>query len=248
MNIKIHPTKEASGKAAAEAGATLIRGALADKGEARIILATGTSQFEVLSHLINQPDIDWQRVTGFHLDEYVGIPITHRASFRKYLWERFIRKLSIPMQAFHYVNAEHNPKAEVERLNKLVDEAPIDVAFVGIGENGHLAFNDPPADFDTEDPFIIVTLDDACRLQQLNEGWFESIEDVPIQAISMSIQQIMKTNHLICTVPEKRKAKAARDAMKGPVTPQVPASILQHHTACQFFFDQDAASLLDGYS
>ncbi len=245
MNITIHPTNKASGEAAAEAGALLIRQTIAEKGEARIILATGTSQFEMLSHLLKQSDIDWQQVTGFHLDEYVGLPISHQASFRKYLWERFIRLLSTPMKAFHYVNAEHDPEAEIFRLSKLVNEAPIDVAFVGIGENGHLAFNDPPADFDTEDPFIIVTLDDACRLQQFNEGWFESMEAVPMQAISMSIQQIMQTHHLICTVTEKRKAKSVRDAIRGPVTPRVPASILQHHTACQLFLDRDAAALLE---
>ncbi len=183
-------------------------------------------------------------MTGFHLDEYVGLPITHPASFRKYLWERFVRLLPIPMKAFHFIDAERDPEAEVARLNAIVSERPVDVAFVGIGENGHLAFNDPPADFDTEDPYIIVTLDEACRRQQLGEGWFDSLEDVPKRAVSMSIRQIMKTEALICTVPERRKAPAVRDALQGPVTPDVPASILQRHAACQVFLDRDAASLL----
>ncbi len=244
MEMAIMPTKEQMGKAAAEDGASMMRNALSDRGEAHIIVATGASQFEMLAHLVRQPDIDWHRVTAFHLDEYVGLPITHPASFRAYLWKRFASQLPLPLRAFHYLDGEANPRYECERVSEIIRRHPIDVAFVGIGENGHLAFNDPPADFRTEQPYLVVELDDACRRQQLGEGWFPTFEDVPKQAISMSVQQIMKSAAIVCTVPDKRKAEAVRNAVKGEVTPQVPASILQRHECCTLYLDEPAASLL----
>jgi len=244
MDIQIMPDKQQMGKAAAAAGAELVRKALAERGAANIIVATGASQFEMLAALSEAPGIDWHRVTGFHLDEYVGLPITHPASFRRYLWERFVSRLPLPLRGFHFLDGEGDPAVEAARVSDIIRRHPIDVAFVGIGENGHLAFNDPPADFETEQPYIVVQLDDACRRQQLGEGWFPTFDDVPREAISMSVLQIMKSRAIICTVPDDRKAEAVRNAVEGQVTPQVPASILQRHERCTLFLDKPAASLL----
>lgn len=244
MQVKIYPTAPKMGAAAASAGAEFIREALAAKGSATIIVATGASQFEMLSALVKVEAIAWDRVTVFHLDEYIGLPISHPASFRNYLWQRFVRQLPLPLAAFHYIDGENDPAAECARLGNLLRAQPVDVAFIGIGENGHLAFNDPPADFDTETPYLVVTLDDACRRQQLGEGWFPELDTVPEQAISMSIRQLMKSAAIICTVPDARKAKAVRKAVEGPVTNRVPASILQTHPNATLFLDAPAASLL----
>jgi glucosamine-6-phosphate deaminase len=238
------PDKAQMGKAASAAGAALVREAIAQRGTANIIVATGASQFEMFEHLVREPDINWSKVTGFHLDEYVGLPITHPASFRRYLWERFVSRLPLPLRAFNYLDAEGNPQEECRRVSEIIRRHPIDVAFVGIGENGHLAFNDPPADFETEEPYIVVQLDDACRRQQLGEGWFPTFDDVPQQAISMSVRQILKSRAIICTVPDERKAQAVRGAVEGEVRPLVPASILQRHERCTLFLDKPAASLL----
>jgi glucosamine-6-phosphate deaminase len=244
MNIEIMPDKSNMGKAAAATGAAQIREAIAKRGNANMIVATGASQFEMFEHLVREPDINWSKVTGFHLDEYVGLPITHPASFRRYLWERFVSRLPLPLRAFHYLDAEGNPQDECRRVGEMIERYPIDVAFVGIGENGHLAFNDPPANFETEEPYIVVQLDEACRRQQLGEGWFPTFDDVPTKAISMSVRQIMKSRTIICTVPDERKAEAVRNAVEGEVSPNVPASILQRHEHCTLFLDYRAASLL----
>lgn len=240
----IAQTASIAGRDAAKLGASLLRETLARKKEANIILATGASQFDMLAHLLKEPNIDWHRVTGFHLDEYLGLPITHNASFRKYLWERFICRLPTPLKAFHYLDGESNPANEIPRINKVIGRHQIDIAFIGIGENGHIAFNDPPADFNTSDPYILVDLDEACRRQQWNEGWFPDLESVPKQAISMSVRHIMKSDVIVCTVPDERKAKAVQQTFEGLVTPEVPASMLQEHPACHFFLDQMSASLL----
>ncbi len=244
MNYQRFDTKDGMGAAAAAAGAEKMRTALRERGEVNIIVATGASQFELLEALTKESGIDWARVSVFHLDEYVGLSIEHPASFRKYLKERFEDRLPGPVRAFHYINAEENPKAECHRVGALIAEAPIDVAFVGIGENGHLAFNDPPADFDTEEPYLVVDLDEACRQQQFGEGWFPSLEAVPEKAISMSVRQIMKSGSIICTVPDERKAEAVQNSVEGEVSPEVPASILQKHRDCQLYLDGPAASLL----
>jgi glucosamine-6-phosphate deaminase len=229
------------GKKAAMTGAVLLRKAISVRGEASIIVATGASQFEMLSALV-QEKVDWTKVTAFHLDEYIGLPETHPASFRKYLRERFAG--IVPLKMFHYVNGETDPEAECRRLGKLITEHPVDVAFAGIGENGHLAFNDPPADFETSDPYIVVKLDEACRRQQLGEGWFSSLEEVPVMAISMSIRQIMKSKAIICTVPDKRKAEAVKRTLNEPVSPDIPASVLREHPNSWLFLDRESASLL----
>jgi len=244
MKTTIAKTKQESGAAAAVLGAKLIREAIRKNGRANIIVATGASQFEMIEKLTKEPRIDWTRVTAFHLDEYVGTPITHPASFRKYLWERFVSQLPLPLAAFHYINGEGDAQAECQRVGGIIAKHPIDVCFAGIGENGHLAFNDPPADFKTTAPYLVVNLDEACRRQQMGEGWFKTLKQVPEKAISMSIRQIMKSKALVCTVPDQRKAQAVKDCLRGSVTPKHPASILQRHKATWCFLDQGSASLL----
>ena len=243
MNTSIFETKAEMGAAAATAGSERLQSALDENGNAAFIIATGASQFEMLDSLRNEP-LDWSLMTGFHLDEYIDLPIAHNASFRKYLWQRFVSKLPLPLRSFHFLDAEVDPDETCDRVGRLIEETPIDVAFVGIGENGHLAFNDPPADFETESPYLIVDLDDACRQQQLGEGWFPDFESVPRKAISMSVRQIMKSRTIICTVPDRRKAEAVKNALQGPVNPDVPASILQKHPDCHLFLDTESASLL----
>jgi glucosamine-6-phosphate deaminase len=240
----VYKTKGDMGAAAGSTAAGAIRRAIADKNQANIILATGASQFEMLEHLTSVDTIDWSKVTMFHLDEYIGLGPDHPASFRKYLRERFVDRVG-RLKAVHFVNGDaKDPAAECRRLGDLIRAHPIDVACVGIGENGHLAFNDPPADFETEEPYLVVDLDERCRRQQLGEGWFASFEAVPSQAISMGIQQILKSRRIIVTVPDRRKAEAVRNALEGPVTPRCPASILQQHENCFIFLDEPAASLL----
>jgi glucosamine-6-phosphate deaminase len=242
MNIETFSTKEEMGAAAAANGVSKLKAVLAEKDSASFIVATGASQFEMLAKLA-EADLPWNKLTGFHLDEYVGLSINHEASFRKYLWERFVSRLPLPLAAFHFLDGEEDADAECRRASELIEQTSIDVAFVGIGENGHLAFNDPPADFETEQPYLTVDLDDACRQQQFGEGWFPTFDAVPRQAISMSVRQIMKSDAIVCTVPDERKAKAVKNATQGPVTPEVPASILQEHPDCRLFLDAAAASL-----
>jgi glucosamine-6-phosphate deaminase len=245
MRVDVAPEAAEAGRRAAALGATRLREALERRGAAAVIVATGASQFEVLASLAQAPGVEWEKVTFFHLDEYLGLPVAHPASFRRYLWERFHSRLPVPPQAFHYLDGEAaDPVAECARVGRLIAGVRIDVAFLGIGENAHLAFNDPPADFVTEDPYLVVDLDEACRRQQLGEGWFPSLEKVPKRALTMSIRQILESRELIVTVPDTRKAVAVRDSLEGPVTPQVPASILREHPACSLFLDTAAASLL----
>ncbi len=243
MNIHISKNPADLGEISGQKAAELIRNAIADKGFANVILATGASQFGTLQTLIDDKDIDWSKVTMFHLDEYIGLPLSHPASFRKYLKERFLEQVP-PLKASHLIDGEVNPEEECTRLGALIQQFPIDVALVGIGENGHLAFNDPPADFDTENPYIVVNLDEPCRRQQMNEGWFATLEDVPKQAISMSVKQIMKTTHIICSVPDLRKAQAVKDCLEHDVSNLYPASILQKHPNCSLYLDELSASLL----
>ncbi len=243
MEKLIYKSKQEMGAAAAAHAAEAIKRAIEEKGHANIILATGTSQFETIKSLTSS-GIDFSKVTMFHLDEYTGLPANHPASFRKYLKERFVDKVPA-LKAVHFVEGDvDNPRQECRRLGDIIAKNPIDAALIGIGENGHLAFNDPPADFETEEPYIIVELDERCRGQQLGEGWFETLEQVPRRAISMSIRQIMKSECLIVSVPDKRKAEAVRNALEGKITNMCPASILQKHPNCKIFLDSDAASLL----
>lgn len=241
MKIVKSKTKNELGEKAAIKGAEVIQQAILTNGVANIIVATGVSQFEMLDELIKQ-NVDWRKVVAFHLDEYIGIPEKHPASFRKYLKERFVSKVSL--REFNYISGEINPHAECQRLGKIIKHHPIDVAFVGIGENAHLAFNDPPADFETEQAYLVVNLDEDCRRQQMGEGWFKTMKDVPDQAISMSVRQVMKSKAIICSVPDLRKAKAVKDSVEGEVSPLIPASILQQHKATWIYLDEDSSSLL----
>lgn len=226
----------------ADRGARVIQSAMEQRGLANVVVATGVSQFATLAALIGEPNIDWTKVTGFHLDEYIGLPMSHPASFRGYLERRLVDRVNF--REFHYIDGEGDPQAECRRLNEIIRKHPIDVAFVGIGENAHLAFNDPPADFETEEPYIVVELDDACRRQQLGEGWFPAFEDVPKRAISMSVRQIFKAQTIICCALDARKAAAVAASLEGPVTPDVPASILQQHPDTWMYLDQAAAAKL----
>lgn len=244
MNLSIFETPEEMGKAAGKRAAEILRKTIQTNGFANIILATGASQFEVLKQVLAEKDIAWDKVTMFHLDEYLGLPISHPASFRKYLLDRFINVVSPNFQEVVLINGEEDGEKECKRLNEIIKKHPIDLAFVGFGENGHLAFNDPPADFDTEEPYIVVDLDEACRKQQFGEGWFPTLDAVPKQAISMSIKQIVKTKHIICSVPDTRKSEAVKNCLNGEISTLHPASILQTHNSCEYFLDQNAASLL----
>ena len=243
MDIDIAKDPVELGKAAGTKAAQLIREAILANGSANIILATGTSQFETLNQLIREEGIDWSKCVMFHLDEYIGLPVTHPASFRKYLQERFLSQVP-PLKAAYLVNGEADAKEECERLGRVIINHPIDVALIGIGENGHLAFNDPPADFETEQPYIIVELNEACRKQQMGEGWFKSVEEVPAHAISMSVKQIMRSKQIICSVPDRRKAIAVKNSLEQPVSNLYPASILQLHPHCACHLDQSSAALL----
>ncbi|RYU92765.1 glucosamine-6-phosphate deaminase [Emticicia agri] len=243
MEIIVSQNNSELGEKAGKSAAEKIKKIITENGQANIILATGSSQFETLSNLLKDKSIDWSKVNMFHLDEYIGLSETHQASFRKYLRERFITQVPTLM-SYTLINGEADIDEELKRLGEKIRQHPIDVALVGIGENGHLAFNDPPADFDTEEPYIIVDLDTACRQQQLNEGWFGSMSEVPEKAISMSIRQIMQSKSMICSVPDERKAEAVRNAIKQTVSPLFPASILQNHPDCELYLDVDSASLL----
>jgi glucosamine-6-phosphate deaminase len=244
MQVVVESSKEAMGQRAAQCVADRINQAIKARGAANIILATGASQFEMLAALITM-DVDWSKVTAFHLDEYVGMPVSHPASFRKYLKERFHDKVA-GLKTFHYIEAETGAQGECARLNEIIARHPIDVACVGIGENGHLAFNDPPADFETEKPYIIVNLTEDCRRQQLGEGWFGKLEDVPQKAVSMSIRQIMKSACIVCAAPDARKAPAVKMTLEGEIGNMAPASIMREHGDCHLFLDKPAAALLSG--
>ena len=216
---------------------------LCQAGTARLVAATGASQFEFLDALTTVDGIDWSRVELFHLDEYVGLPVTHPASFRKYLLERLISKTGITRH--HLLDGEADPRALIEKAGEELSAQPADLAFAGIGENGHLAFNDPPADFANEAPYLLVKLDDACRQQQVNEGWFARLSDVPMTAISMSIRQILRAREIITVVPDARKAKAVQMCFEGEVSPLAPASVLRQHGNATIYLDSESASLLN---
>ena len=243
MEIRVFETKvEMAGRAAEQAAAAIV-GAISRGGKAHIVAATGASQFEFLDALTSSPGIDWSKTVFFHLDEYVGMAETHPASFRRYLKERIVAR--VRPGAFHFIEGDApDPEAEARRVGAILAAHPIDAAFVGIGENGHLAFNDPPADFETQEPYLVVRLDEACRKQQMGEGWFASLDDVPANAISMSIAQILKSREILCIVPDERKARAVRDCLELDVSPLHPASALQRHARTTVYLDRASAGLL----
>jgi len=240
--IKCFDDKKEMARVAADQAASILRDTIQKQGKARLIAATGAAQFEFLEALTTLPAIDWKRVEMFHLDEYIGLPETHPASFCRFLKERLIQKTG--MVHYHLLNGDEDPAEVIRRTGEALQSEPIDVAFVGIGENGHLAFNDPPADFETEEPYIIVTLDEPCRRQQLGEGWFDSLADVPRRAISMSVRQILKTKQILCIVPDARKANAVKACFDGEISPLAPASILRTHPNTTVYLDKNSAALL----
>ncbi len=243
MLVKFFKDSGSFATTAAAHAAAAIRKAIAERDRCRIVLATGTSQFAFLDALTSIPGIEWNKVEAFHLDEYVGMAETHRASFRKILLDRVIRKVGI--SKYHFIQADaRDLSAALREVGRQLTSAPIDVAFVGMGENGHIAFNDPPADFETEDPYIVVELDEACRMQQVGEGWFTDISEVPKQAVSMSVRQIMKSREIIAVVPDMRKARAVKLCFEGEISPMVPASILRRHPNTTVYLDEDSASQL----
>ncbi|MEY4568340.1 MAG: Glucosamine-6-phosphate deaminase 1 [Planctomycetota bacterium] len=242
MKILVAKNRDGMGKYSGNRGAELLAAAIDRYGFATLVVATGSSQFEVLANLVASPKVDWTKVDAFHLDEYIGVSKEHPASFCGYLAERFVER--VPLRSFHYLDGTKSAAEVAREASEKLRNRRIDVAMVGIGENGHLAFNDPPADFSTDEPYIIVELDEACRRQQVGEGWFASLEDVPKQAISMSIRQMMKAENIICSVPDVRKALAVSKSVEEPVSPQIPASILQQHPKVELVIDDAAAALL----
>jgi glucosamine-6-phosphate deaminase len=243
VQIKAYADRLTMSRAAARHAGRTLTHVIATHGSARMIAATGASQFDFLDALTAAADIDWTRVEMFHLDEYVGLPIDHPASFRRYLQKRLIGKTGIAK--YHLLDGEHDARRVADDIGRVLASAPIDVAFVGIGENGHLAFNDPPADFETEQPYLIVILDERCKQQQVEEGWFASTADVPAQAISMSVRQILKSHEIICVVPDARKADAVKRCVEGELSPMAPASILRTHANTTLYLDRESAGLLN---
>jgi glucosamine-6-phosphate deaminase len=239
MNLHIETTPEQLGKEAAALTAALLRQAIAENGHARLVLSTGSSQFETLKALVME-EVDWSRVTMFHLDEYVNLPETHPASFRKYLKERFLEKVTL--DGAYLVDGRQE---SIPVLTAELRRAPVDVGLIGIGENAHIAFNDPPADFETREAYIVVNLNERCKQQQVGEGWFSTVEEVPAQAISMTSWQIMQCRHIISAVPHKVKAKAVADTMNNETTPLIPATLLKTHPHFDLFLDEESASLLE---
>jgi glucosamine-6-phosphate deaminase len=240
MKIRIYSDKLIAAERAAADAARLISAALSARARARILVATGASQVEFLAALTRRPGLDWSRVEMFHLDEYVGLPPEHPASFRRYLLERFIRPAGVG--EYHLLDGETDPEATCRSVGRLLAAAPVDVAFAGIGENGHLAFNDPPADFAAEEPYRVVRLDERCRSQQVGEGWFRSLAEVPERAISISVRQLLRARAILSVVPDARKAEAVARCLQGPVTPAAPASILQTHPDVTVYLDEPAAA------
>lgn len=242
MQIKIADSRATMGKFVAEVAAKLLRAVLAERTEANIVVATGSSQFEVLESLVESAGIEWPRINGFHLDEYLGVPITHSASFCGYLKQRFVDR--VPLKSFYYLNGALPPESLLSMACEQLKQRKIDLMLCGIGENGHLAFNDPPADFSIVDPYHFVQLDEACRRQQVGEGWYDALEQVPTRAISMTIHQMLQADRILCSVPDQRKAEAVQKSLEGPITPDVPASALRNHGAVTLILDTASASLL----
>jgi glucosamine-6-phosphate deaminase len=242
MRLRVLEDRNTLGEAAAAQGAAAIQRAIRERGRARIIGASAASQIEFLERLTATPGIDWKLVELFHLDEYIGIPMSHPASFCKFLQDRLISKTG--MTSYHLLDGEKNPAEVIRATSAAIGVAPIDVAFVGIGENGHLAFNDPPADFEIEDPYIVVNLDEVCRQQQVGEGWFPELQAVPKRAISMSVQQVLKSKEILAIVPGPKKARAIKACFDGPVSPMAPSSILRTHPNATIYLERDSAALL----
>jgi glucosamine-6-phosphate deaminase len=243
MLLKVFQDKQSLAEAAATEAGTATRDAIARHGQARIVAATAASQFEFLKALSRAADIDWGKVELFHLDEYIGLPVAHPGSFRKMLMEHLIQRTGIGN--YHLLDGDSaDVEGVIRRVGQALASRPIDVAFLGIGENGHIAFNDPPADFETEEPYIIVELDEACRRQQVGEAWFADLSQVPRRAISMTVRQILKAKKILAIVPDARKARAIKTCFEGEISPLAPASILRTHADTTVYLDRHSASEL----
>jgi glucosamine-6-phosphate deaminase len=244
MRVHVLESPELLGQVAALHAAQLLQERIRENGEARIVLSTGASQFEFFKALVNM-DVDWSKVEMFHLDEYVGLPESHPASFRAYLKTRFVAESSL--KKAYYIDGENEIEENIRRLNEEIRKKRIDVAMIGIGENAHIAFNDPPADFETQEPYIIVKLDEACKKQQVREGWFDSVAAVPDQAITMSVHQIMQSEFIISCVPHRVKAEAIRSTLQEPVNPAIPSTVLRSHHDWTLYLDTDSSSALKDF-
>ncbi len=242
MLLKVFDDKDSLGNSAATQAAVAVQSAIADRGQARVIAASAASQFQFLAALTTIPGIPWNQVELFHLDEYIGLPMTHPASFCRFLQEHLIANTGITK--YHLLDGNRDPAEVIREASSAITASPIDIAFVGIGENGHLAFNDPPADFETEEPFIIVALDHTCRMQQVGEGWFKDLPAVPTHAISMSVRQILKAREILAVVPDARKAQAIKACFDDPISPMAPASILRNHPNATIYLDRQSSALL----
>ncbi len=242
MLLRVFDDKVSLGKAAAIQAALAIRSAIAERGQARVVAASAASQFEFLEALTASPGVQWKQVELFHLDEYIGLPMTHTASFCKFLQERLIGKTGIVHH--HLLDGSRDPGGVIRSVGEAISSAPIDIAFLGIGENGHIAFNDPPADFEIEEPYITVALDHACRMQQVGEGWFKDLDAVPTHAISMSVRQVLKAREILAVVPDARKAAAIKLCFDGPISPMAPSSILRNHSNATVYLDRQSSALL----
>ena len=239
MEIRICKNSEMLGKSAAKYVAQVLKDCIAEKGSARIVLSTGASQFDTIKALVEEKGIKWECVEMFHLDEYVDLPITHGASFRKYLQERFVDKVGT-LKAVHFVDGT---KDCIAKLTEEIRKEPIDIGLIGIGENAHIAFNDPPADFDTKEAYIIVNLDERCKKQQMGEGWFATIDDVPKQAVSMTTYQFMQCKTIVSCVPYAVKAEAVENTVKATeTTNMIPATLLKTHPDFILYVDEDSAA------
>src|SRR5580700_966133 len=242
MLLKVFEDRDSLGQAAAAQAASAIRRAIAEQGRARVVGASAASQFEFLEALTATPDIDWEKVELFHLDEYIGLAMTHPARFCKFLQDRLIAKIGI--RKYHLLDGSQDPAEVIRSVGNAITASPIDIAFLGIGENGHIAFNDPPADFDTEEPYITVALHHACRLQQVGEGWFKNLDEVPKHAISMSVRQGLKAKEILAVVPDARKAPAIKACFVAEISPMAPSSILRNHPNATVYLDRQSSALL----
>lgn len=243
MILKVLPDKNSLGQTAADHAIAVMKSAIRECGRARIVAASAASQFEFLGALSAARDFPWKDVELFHLDEYIGLPMTHPASFCRFLHEHLIDKTGITN--YHLLNGTDDPAKVIREVGRELASALVDVAFVGIGENGHMAFNDPPANFETEEPFLVVNLDEACRRQSVGEGWYKDLSEVPKQAISMSVRQVMKANEIIAVVPDSRKAQAVKACFDGEISPMAPSSILRRHPRATVYLDVHSAALLN---
>lgn len=245
MRVIMCEDKHEMGYQAAQLGISLIKEAIERKGQAVIVVATGLSQFSLYAHL-GEANLDWSKVEAFGLNEYVNLPDTHPSSFRYYLKTRFVKKVQ-HLGAFHAVNGDaEDLNAEIERLNALIREKDVDVAFLGIGENGHIGFNDPPANFETNAPYIVVELEERCRRQQVSEGWFATLEEVPRQAVTMSVRQILKAKNLVCSVPDQRKARAVAMCLYDQISVYAPCTVLRTKKECTLLLDRPSSLLVMG--